>query len=65
MSTTCAGAKPRGRAAAAALQDYDDAYIVEYALQARGCVVSNDMYRDYIGAQEVLQRTQGVRHGVL
>ena len=46
-------------------QDYDDAYIVEYALQARGCVVSNDMYRDYIGAQEVLQRTQGVRHGVL
>ena len=47
----------------AALQDYDDAYIVEYALQARGCVVSNDMYRDYIGAQEVLQRTVGYSRG--
>ena len=44
------------------MQDYDDAYIIEYARQARGCVVSNDMYRDFIGAAEVLT---GVLNGVL
>jgi hypothetical protein len=60
--STAASTLPRGRTAAAAVQDYDDAYIIEYARQARGCVVSNDMYRDFIGAAEVLT---GVLNGVL
>ena len=48
------------------MQDYDDAYIIEYARQARGCVVSNDMYRDFIGAAEVLPGTQwGTQWGTL
>ncbi|KAL3904172.1 MAG: hypothetical protein SGPRY_011391, partial [Prymnesium sp.] len=28
--------------------DYDDSYCISLARSKRGCVVSNDMYRDYV-----------------
>jgi len=29
-------------------QDYDDNYVIGYAKQNNGCILSNDMYRDFI-----------------
>ncbi|KAF8821083.1 hypothetical protein IE077_002482 [Cardiosporidium cionae] len=29
-------------------QDYDDSYAIKYAQQHNGCIVTNDMYRDYV-----------------
>lgn len=32
-------------------QDYDDSYCIAYARQHAGCIVSNDLYRDYVDSQ--------------
>ena len=32
-------------------QDYDDSYCISYARNNGGCVVSNDLYRDYSEAE--------------
>lgn len=29
-------------------QDHDDAYIIRYAQNHNGCIISNDLYRDHI-----------------
>ncbi len=34
-------------------QDYDDSYVLAYALKHNACIVSNDKYRDYIDKLEV------------
>lgn len=33
-------------------QDYDDTYVIEYAMSQNGCIVSNDRYWDYIEKKE-------------
>ena len=32
-------------------QDYDDSYCLAYARRNGGCIVSNDLYRDYVEAE--------------
>jgi len=29
-------------------QDYDDSYVIKYAQSKDGCILTNDMYRDYV-----------------
>lgn len=38
--------------AAPAAQDHDDLYMIEYASERDGWVLTNDMYRDHVGRLE-------------